>query len=269
MSRKRLVGGMAVNLTPARYGSSSLSRLRYAVPPVGCVALRRPARVGGGAAQRRHGRPHRRGTCIDGRIGQTFSRPRSRVAYTAWFASWRGRDVMRKWRHQAHPKTPTACHLTQTTVRVRAPGSPARELLEDAVDGLRDGVKRGPERVVAPLPHRAERLHGRLGSLARGAQRLVLFALALLQSPVQVSGLPGLQGGPLVTALLPRRGRRPGQARSGRAGLPALESGWRALTASNCSTALRLGAARASSPARASSSPRSSVSSASCAPGWG
>jgi hypothetical protein len=48
MSRKRFVGGMAVNLTPARYGSSSLSRLRYAVPPVGCVALRRPAHVSAG-----------------------------------------------------------------------------------------------------------------------------------------------------------------------------------------------------------------------------
>lgn len=42
MSRKRLVGGMAVNLMPCRKGSSVLSRLRYAVPPIGCT-LQKPA----------------------------------------------------------------------------------------------------------------------------------------------------------------------------------------------------------------------------------
>lgn len=34
MSLKRFVGGMAVYLMPARYGSSWSSRLRYALPPV-------------------------------------------------------------------------------------------------------------------------------------------------------------------------------------------------------------------------------------------
>lgn len=35
ISRKRLLGGMAVNFIPARKGSSVFSRLRYAVPPTG------------------------------------------------------------------------------------------------------------------------------------------------------------------------------------------------------------------------------------------
>lgn len=36
MSRKRFVGGIAVNLMPCRKGSSGLSRLKYAVPPMEC-----------------------------------------------------------------------------------------------------------------------------------------------------------------------------------------------------------------------------------------
>lgn len=40
MSRKRFIGGMALNLTPPRYGSSGLSRLRKAFPPRGCLLLR-------------------------------------------------------------------------------------------------------------------------------------------------------------------------------------------------------------------------------------
>ena len=37
MSRKRLVGGIAVNLTPPRKGASWLSRLSAAQPPIGCT----------------------------------------------------------------------------------------------------------------------------------------------------------------------------------------------------------------------------------------
>lgn len=40
MSRKRFIGGMALNFTPPRYGSSGLSRLRKAFPPRGCLLLR-------------------------------------------------------------------------------------------------------------------------------------------------------------------------------------------------------------------------------------